>query len=67
MSNAVTRRERGRPNCAKRGTAALPMHVADPADLLVTRAAFENWARLLIDARDCQSSPWRPTTTKVRP
>lgn len=61
MSNAVTGRERGRGE-----TATAPLQGGDPAGVLVTRADFENWARLLIDARVRQSAPLRPTT-KVRP
>lgn len=67
MNNALTRGERGRVNCAQRETATAPLQGNDPAGVLVTRADFENCARLLIDARVRQSAPRRPTTTKVRP
>jgi hypothetical protein len=65
MNNALRRSER-RVNCAQKKTAPARGQGGDPAGVIVTRADFENWARLLIDARVRQSAPLRPTT-KVRP
>ena len=65
MSKALTRSERGRVDRAQREIATAPLQ-SDPANLLVSRSAFQNWARLLINARVSQPSPGHPATTKVR-